>query len=293
MTNYNPLVTFLSSHHTHFAPASLLQEREELGRLLLEVSVDWKRLLSPMLTYAVCQEALVIVYREVAIKLATGTTAGDEAAAQGEPGPGARSLRPALTFERKETFSGLLERLKATPEAQRNKKLRQRHDPWVDAVRDQVTIALLSSSLALPGLLTLVMRGLAAADCDLTGPMPGLGLGLGTLTLGLMPGGCDAVRCHETSGEYRRAGGDARAGEQDARGWQRVFPGRRLSHGGGALRPSGAAAGGDHRLGSLGRRGTACPSAHGEAQPQPGLPQDLGVGQGLPRRHRGEQRDKA
>jgi len=39
-------------------------ERDLIGKLLLEVSVDWKRILSPMLGCIVCQEALAIVLRE-------------------------------------------------------------------------------------------------------------------------------------------------------------------------------------------------------------------------------------
>jgi hypothetical protein len=46
------------------AVSSTLDERSSLGKVLLEISLDWKRILSPMLTYEVCQEALILVFRQ-------------------------------------------------------------------------------------------------------------------------------------------------------------------------------------------------------------------------------------
>lgn len=42
---------------------STSEERNELGKALLDVSLDWKRILSPMLTYEIAQEVLVLVHR--------------------------------------------------------------------------------------------------------------------------------------------------------------------------------------------------------------------------------------
>jgi hypothetical protein len=43
---------------------STREERNELGTSALELSMDWKRTLSPMLSYAIVQEALVLMFRE-------------------------------------------------------------------------------------------------------------------------------------------------------------------------------------------------------------------------------------
>jgi hypothetical protein len=40
------------------------EERKQLGVSLLEVSVEWKRILSPMVTFVLVQEALVLLFRE-------------------------------------------------------------------------------------------------------------------------------------------------------------------------------------------------------------------------------------
>jgi len=52
--------------------------------------------------------------------------------------PAELSLRRCLTLEHKKSFAGFLERLKAIPDAKRV-KLKQRHEAWVEAVREQVT----------------------------------------------------------------------------------------------------------------------------------------------------------
>lgn len=43
---------------------STSEERDQLGSSALEISMDWKRILSPMLSYKLVQEALVHIYRE-------------------------------------------------------------------------------------------------------------------------------------------------------------------------------------------------------------------------------------
>jgi len=43
---------------------STSEEREQLGTSALEISMDWKRILSPMLSYKLVQEALVHIHRE-------------------------------------------------------------------------------------------------------------------------------------------------------------------------------------------------------------------------------------
>ena len=40
------------------------QERDALGRELLEVSIEWKRILSPMVSMEVVQETLICARRE-------------------------------------------------------------------------------------------------------------------------------------------------------------------------------------------------------------------------------------
>ena len=49
----------LESLHTE----SNVDERKRLGTSLLEASVEWKRTLSPMLTFVLVQEALIILFR--------------------------------------------------------------------------------------------------------------------------------------------------------------------------------------------------------------------------------------
>jgi hypothetical protein len=47
-----------------FHKSSTREERDELGSSALEISMDWKRILSPMLSYKLIQEALVLTHRE-------------------------------------------------------------------------------------------------------------------------------------------------------------------------------------------------------------------------------------
>jgi len=42
---------------------STIGERQRLGTSLLEASVEWKRTMSPMLTFVLVQEAMIILYR--------------------------------------------------------------------------------------------------------------------------------------------------------------------------------------------------------------------------------------
>ena len=115
------------------AVRSTAEERQQLGTSMLELSMDWKRVLSPMLTFVVAQEALVLAFREVEsspspLLPSAGST------------PRPTSLRVVLTPDRKDVFSELLAHLKALPEGQRS-KLPQRHEPWVDLLREQVDLA--------------------------------------------------------------------------------------------------------------------------------------------------------
>ena len=43
--------------------SSTLEERRDLGVHLLELSMDWKRTLSPMVSHEMIQEALIMFYR--------------------------------------------------------------------------------------------------------------------------------------------------------------------------------------------------------------------------------------
>jgi hypothetical protein len=110
-------------------------ERAALGMSLLEVSVDWKRIISPMLTYAVAQDALVLVHRESLLLLSPSSRETSVGSDHSPP----MGLRNALTPARKELFGELLAALKSLPEAQRALLL-QRHETWVDEVREQVDL---------------------------------------------------------------------------------------------------------------------------------------------------------
>jgi len=111
-------------------------ERKVLGVSLLEVSIDWKRILSPMLTYAVTQEALVLVHRE-SLLLPQPSHVRESSLNGDHPPP--IGLRSALTPVRKELFGELLAALKSLSDAQRSTLL-QRHEAWVDEVREQVDL---------------------------------------------------------------------------------------------------------------------------------------------------------
>ena len=50
--------------NTDLHPQSTQEEREQMGACLLEISMDWKRILSPMLALELVQEALVLILRE-------------------------------------------------------------------------------------------------------------------------------------------------------------------------------------------------------------------------------------
>lgn len=100
---------------------STKEERNELGTSgLLEISMDWKRILSPMLSYTVVQEALVLLLRESKQNKC--------------------DLRSGFTLDTKQVFSNLLTDMKAFGESER-RRLPQRHEPWVDLFREQVDIA--------------------------------------------------------------------------------------------------------------------------------------------------------
>jgi len=93
-------------------PPSTPQEREAAGWALVECHLDVKRALAPMLSYAPVQEALVAVFRAWP------------------------DLVTAMDASRKARFQGILEALRKLSEGQR-RLLPQRHESWVDRVRDQ------------------------------------------------------------------------------------------------------------------------------------------------------------
>jgi hypothetical protein len=127
----------------HAAVESTEAERAALGTSLLEVSTDWKRILSPMLTFAVAQDALLLAHRDcyappplVASPLPVEASSP---LASPRDGHAPSSLRAALTPARKEVFGELLAALKALTESARAQLL-QRHEAWVDPVRAQVDL---------------------------------------------------------------------------------------------------------------------------------------------------------
>jgi hypothetical protein len=48
----------------HHATISCQSEQDELGKSIMEVSMDWKRILSPMISYELVQDALILYLRE-------------------------------------------------------------------------------------------------------------------------------------------------------------------------------------------------------------------------------------
>eukprot|EP00614_Pseudopedinella_elastica_P004558 CAMPEP_0172604160 /NCGR_PEP_ID=MMETSP1068-20121228/24399_1 /TAXON_ID=35684 /ORGANISM="Pseudopedinella elastica, Strain CCMP716" /LENGTH=470 /DNA_ID=CAMNT_0013406113 /DNA_START=67 /DNA_END=1479 /DNA_ORIENTATION=- len=100
---------------SRFHESSTAEEREAVSEALLDTNdLDFKRVLSPMLAYIHCQEALVLLLRN--------TT----------------RFREGITPEVKQAFSALLRDLKALPEYKKSEKILQRHEPWIEKVRDQI-----------------------------------------------------------------------------------------------------------------------------------------------------------
>lgn len=93
------------------------REREEIGETLLELSADWKRILSPMVSFEIVQEVLVSMLRSS--KLAQ------------------KPVEAEFTFNQRTKLEGLLENMKSLSIEVRN-NLAQRHEPWIGVFREQV-----------------------------------------------------------------------------------------------------------------------------------------------------------
>lgn len=111
------------------ADDSTLTERMEMGRALLECSLEVKRILSPILSYSFIQARLVSLHRFVnhrgcypSVDLCATRNHAD--------------LTEVLSDQRGD-YNATLEEMRSTDEKVR-RQLNQRHEEWIDIVRDQV-----------------------------------------------------------------------------------------------------------------------------------------------------------